>query len=163
MKSGDTVTDGLGRSWTLGQLLGRGAWGRTWSVRDAQGRELVLKVPLSKGDLPPDGPPGLLEGAAACAQEQGRFLERRSVDGALPFEAWVMTASGPGFLVARMASSLERKLEAGMGVSEALDVASALARRLDEAAKKGFCVVRTAEFRPYGCFLFTMGVIFDRR
>lgn len=31
-----------------------------------------------------------------------------------------------------------------------------------EAAKKGFCVVRTSEFRPYGCFLFTMGVIFDR-
>lgn len=32
-----------------------------------------------------------------------------------------------------------------------------------EAAKKGFAVVRTSEFRPYGCFLFTMGVIFDRR
>jgi L-fucose mutarotase len=32
-----------------------------------------------------------------------------------------------------------------------------------EAAKKGFAVVRTAEFRPYGCFLFTMGVIFDGR
>ena len=32
-----------------------------------------------------------------------------------------------------------------------------------EAAKQGFCVVRTAEFRPYGCFLFTMGVIFDNR
>ena len=32
-----------------------------------------------------------------------------------------------------------------------------------EAAKKGFCVVRTSEFRPYGCFLFTMGVIFDRK
>jgi L-fucose mutarotase len=32
-----------------------------------------------------------------------------------------------------------------------------------EAAKKGFCVVRTAEYRPYGCFLFTMGVIFDSR
>ena len=32
-----------------------------------------------------------------------------------------------------------------------------------EAAKKGFCVVRTSEFRPYGCFLFTMGVIFDKR
>jgi L-fucose mutarotase len=30
-----------------------------------------------------------------------------------------------------------------------------------DAAKKGFAVVRTAEFRPYGCFLFTMGVIFD--
>lgn len=30
------------------------------------------------------------------------------------------------------------------------------------AAKKGFAIVRTAEFRPYGCFLFTMGVIFDR-
>lgn len=32
-----------------------------------------------------------------------------------------------------------------------------------EAAKKGFAVVRTSEFRPYGCFLFTMGVIFDAR
>ena len=30
-----------------------------------------------------------------------------------------------------------------------------------EAAKKGFCVVRTSEFRSYGCFIFTMGVIFD--
>jgi L-fucose mutarotase len=30
-----------------------------------------------------------------------------------------------------------------------------------EAAKQGFAVVRTAEFRPYGCFLLTMGVIFD--
>ena len=32
-----------------------------------------------------------------------------------------------------------------------------------DAARKGFCVVRTSEFRPYGCFLFTMGVIFDKR
>lgn len=32
-----------------------------------------------------------------------------------------------------------------------------------EAAKLGFAVVRTSEFRPYGCFIFTMGVIFDAR
>jgi len=31
-----------------------------------------------------------------------------------------------------------------------------------EAASKGAAVVRTSEFRPYGCFLFKMGVIFDR-
>ncbi|HEY0792125.1 MAG TPA: RbsD/FucU domain-containing protein [Chthoniobacterales bacterium] len=31
-----------------------------------------------------------------------------------------------------------------------------------EAAGKGAAVVRTSEFRPYGCFLFKMGVIFDR-
>jgi L-fucose mutarotase len=31
------------------------------------------------------------------------------------------------------------------------------------AAMKGFAVVRTSEFRPYGCFLLTMGVIFDQR
>lgn len=30
-----------------------------------------------------------------------------------------------------------------------------------EAAKTSFAVVRTSEFRPYGCFIFTMGVIFD--
>jgi len=29
-----------------------------------------------------------------------------------------------------------------------------------EAASKGAAVVRTSEFRPYGCFLFKMGVIF---
>jgi L-fucose mutarotase len=29
------------------------------------------------------------------------------------------------------------------------------------AASKGSAVVRTSEFRPYGCFLFKMGVIFD--
>ena len=32
-----------------------------------------------------------------------------------------------------------------------------------EAAKSSFAVVRTSEFRPYGCFIFTMGVIFDTR
>jgi L-fucose mutarotase len=31
-----------------------------------------------------------------------------------------------------------------------------------EAAGKGAAVVRTSEFRPYGCFLFKMGVIVDR-
>lgn len=30
-----------------------------------------------------------------------------------------------------------------------------------EAASQGAAVVRTSEFRPYGCFLFKMGVIFD--
>ena len=32
-----------------------------------------------------------------------------------------------------------------------------------EAASKGAAVVRTSEFRPYGCFLFKMGVIVDSR
>ena len=30
-----------------------------------------------------------------------------------------------------------------------------------EAAKQAFAVVRTAESRPYGCFIFKKGVIFD--
>ena len=29
-----------------------------------------------------------------------------------------------------------------------------------ESASRGAAVVRTSEFRPYGCFLFKMGVIF---
>jgi L-fucose mutarotase len=32
-----------------------------------------------------------------------------------------------------------------------------------EAARRGFAVVRTSEFRPYGCFLLQKGVIFDDR
>jgi L-fucose mutarotase len=48
---------------------------------------------------------------------------------------------------------------------EGRDVGMEALERFDfyEAAKRGFCVVRTSEFRPYGCFLFTMGVIFDKR
>ena len=32
-----------------------------------------------------------------------------------------------------------------------------------DAARKGFAVVRTSEFRPYGCFLLQMGVIFEQQ
>jgi L-fucose mutarotase len=32
-----------------------------------------------------------------------------------------------------------------------------------DAARKGFAVVRTSEFRPYGCFLLHMGVIFEQQ
>jgi L-fucose mutarotase/ribose pyranase (RbsD/FucU family) len=32
-----------------------------------------------------------------------------------------------------------------------------------EAAKNGFAVLRTSEFRPFGCLLFTRGVVFDGR
>ena len=31
-----------------------------------------------------------------------------------------------------------------------------------EAASKGVAVVRTSQYRPYGCFLFRMSVIIDR-
>jgi L-fucose mutarotase len=58
---------------------------------------------------------------------------------------------------------MQQEVHAIAKAAEARDVGMERLERFAfyEAAKQGFCVVRTAEFRPYGCFLFTMGVIFD--
>ena len=68
MKTGDHVQDGNGRSFQVGQLLGRGLWGKCYLVRDAaDGSEWVLKVPLGEDDLPRD-PPRLAEAPRAAAK-----------------------------------------------------------------------------------------------
>ena len=52
MQTGDTVRDGRGRAFQVGQLLGRGLWGKTYSVREEpSGTEYVLKCPLSPDEL----------------------------------------------------------------------------------------------------------------
>jgi L-fucose mutarotase len=55
-----------------------------------------------------------------------------------------------------------REVEALCSAAEGRTVPTAALERFAfyEAAAKAFAVVRTSEFRPYGCFLFKKGVIF---
>ncbi len=47
MRTGDTVRDGQGNAYQVGQLLGRGLWGKTFLARRETTDQLfVLKVPL---------------------------------------------------------------------------------------------------------------------
>ena len=43
MKTGDTVRDDQGRVFQIGQILGRGLWGKTYSVREEHGPEWALR------------------------------------------------------------------------------------------------------------------------
>ncbi len=54
MQFGDVITDTQGKNWYLGECLGQGPWGASWSARDFTGREWVLRVPLRAAELPPD-------------------------------------------------------------------------------------------------------------
>ena len=75
MKTGDHVTNGRGRSFQVGQLIGRGLWGKCYLAREEpSGSEWVLKVPLGADDLPSD-PPRLAEACREIAREQARLLE----------------------------------------------------------------------------------------
>ena len=43
MNTGEVVRDGQGHSYEIGALLGRGLWGKTYSIRTEDGMEWALK------------------------------------------------------------------------------------------------------------------------
>ncbi len=87
MKTGDIIRDDRGRSFQVGQPLGRGLWGKTFAARDeADGSQVALKVSLQPVDLP--GQDEVL--VAACreiASEQARLLESTRLPGLMRLEA----------------------------------------------------------------------------
>ncbi|MEQ1507155.1 MAG: hypothetical protein ABMB14_33310, partial [Myxococcota bacterium] len=83
MSTDSRLTDSLGRPWAAAAVLGRGTWGRSRILRDAQGRESVLKEPLTDADFPVDAPlpEDLLAACRACARQQADLLQ----DAAQPY------------------------------------------------------------------------------
>jgi hypothetical protein len=130
MKPGDSVIDGQGRAYQVGQLLGRGAWASSWLLRrESDETFFVLKVPFAPGELRAEAPDlvyalsreAVLEQARVCEQAQAPFLAR--------LEDRVQLGDGrQGYLVPRYATSLERRLTEGMSVAALLDVFLAVTR-----------------------------------
>ncbi len=114
MKTGDTVRDGTGRSFQVGQLLGRGLWGKTYTAREEPGgSEWVLKVPLGPDAFPDRGD----ELARICREiglEQGRFMGQNASPVFVRAEARFTTESGiPVLVMPRMPTSLRARMAPG--------------------------------------------------
>ena len=123
MKTGDTVRDAQGRTFQVGQLLGRGLWGRTYSARDeATGSNWVLKVPHRASDLP-DHDAGLAEACVEIALEQGRLLADSGCAALPRLECRLALPDGtPALVLPRANATLEQRLSGGAHLDELLGI-----------------------------------------
>jgi hypothetical protein len=130
----DHLTDSLGRQWVLGPVLGRGSWGRSRVIRDVEGREMVLKEPLTGQDFPSDAPlpEELLEACKTCALQQIAMLEEGTQHFLPRLESTMVLPSGRVGLVVPRYATLERKLESGVPLVDLLRLVYRIALTLAE-------------------------------
>ncbi len=123
MKTGNHVQDGRGRSFQVGQLLGRGMWGKCYLVREeSNGAEWVLKVPLSEEEVSRDTP-RLAEICREVIREQGRLLEESDNEALVAVESRFVADDGsPAFLMPRYPETLERRIANGCPFQEVLNI-----------------------------------------
>ncbi len=136
IKTGETVRDGQGNSYQVGQLLGRGLWGKSYVVRRESDESLhVLKTPLAPEDFRGEIP-GAEAFFAACREavlEQARLYEQ----GQLAFlprleDRFTLPDGQPAMLLPRFPESLERRIADGLSVSALLETLLGVARHLRE-------------------------------
>ncbi|MFT5684907.1 MAG: hypothetical protein ACI8RZ_005852 [Myxococcota bacterium] len=135
MKTGDIVRDDQGRAFQIGQILGRGLWGKTYSVREEHGPEWALKVPLSQDDLPAHAS----HLASVCREilmEQARLLTDNPLPFLLPIDSQITTTDGtPGLLLPRQPLNLERRLSGGYSMDELLNLCQDLAEAVRDLGR----------------------------
>lgn len=121
MKTGASVSDSQGITWTLGQELGSGPCGRTFVARSAQGGEAALTVSHPESAFPTDG----AELAAACAAaltEQATWMRERTRSW-LPDLADSFEHEGRQVLLSpRPTATLSSRIKAGAPLAALLDV-----------------------------------------
>lgn len=136
IKTGDAVRDGQGNSYQLGQLLGRGLWGRSWVVRrESDERLYVLKTPLAPEDFRGEVP-GAEAFFAACREallEQGRLYEQARFT-FLPrlLDRFTLTDGQPALLVPRFPETLERRMVESPTIGGLVDTLLAVVKLLRE-------------------------------
>jgi serine/threonine protein kinase len=136
MKTGDHVTNGKGRTFQVGQLLGRGLWGKCYLAREeANGSEWVLKVPLGSEDLPAE-PPRLAEACREIAREQGRLLEESGNNALVELEERFVAEDGsPAMLMPRYPEIFERRMADVGTMDEVLQALTGAMNALDTLNK----------------------------
>ncbi len=126
MRTGDNVRDVYGNSYSVGQLLGSGAWARSWLVRregSADETLLVLKTPLQIEDVRAlADPEGAMAASREAVQEGARVLEHNA-GGSFPklLGRVGLPDGSPAYLVPYYASTLEQRIRDGLGVTGLLD------------------------------------------
>lgn len=141
MKTGDTVRDGQGNSYQIGQLLGRGLWGKSYVVRrEATDSTHVLKCPLGAEDFKGDvaASDAVLTASREALLEQARLYEQ----GTHPFlprlEARFTLPDGqPAIVLPKFSESLDRRIADGIAVGALLDVLLTVAKNVRLLASSG--------------------------
>jgi serine/threonine protein kinase len=142
IKTGENVRDGQGNTYQLGQLLGRGLWGKSYVVRrqpsDGHGSDEslhVLKVPLAPEDFRGEIPGGEAF-FAACREallEQGRLYEQAQHPFLPRLEARLTLPDGtPALVLPRYPESLERRMADALPIGALLETLLGVAKLLRE-------------------------------
>lgn len=138
IKTGENVRDGHGSSYQVGQLLGRGLWGKSYVVRRETDESLhVLKVPLGPEDFRGEIPGGdtffaacreaLLEQVRLYEQGQLTFLPRVE-------DRFTLPDGTPAVLLPRYPDSLERRMAEALPIGSLLDTLLGVCKHLREVA-----------------------------
>lgn len=135
MKTGDAVRDGRGKTWQIGQLLGRGTWGRAYIVKgEHPADEAVVKVPYSAADL--GGDEALATACRDILMEQVRWTSDGRLPGVVPVLDQFMLPDGrPAILMARKGQSFERRSGQSMTTEEILSIGERILERLQELSE----------------------------
>ena len=126
MRTGDTVRDGQGNGYQIGQQLGRGLWGKSFLARrESSDQVFVLKVPLGPEDARGDAaaPDSIFAASRDALMEEARLYEQ----GRLPFLPRVEARFNAGdgqtvILLPRYVDSLERRIQQGLAIGALIDV-----------------------------------------
>ncbi len=141
MRSGDTVRDGQGNAYQVGQLLGRGLWGKCFVARrEVTDQLFVLKVPLAPDDIRGEGgaPEAFFLACRDALMEEARLYEQGQVPFLPRLEARFTGPDGqPAMLLPRLAESLESRIQGGLGVGPLVDALLAVAMLVRQLAGAG--------------------------
>jgi serine/threonine protein kinase len=134
IKTGENVRDGQGNSYQLGQLLGRGLWGKSYVVRrESDESQYVLKTPLAPEDFRGEIP-GADAFFAACREallEQARLYEL----GQHPFlprieSRFTLPDGQPAIVIPRFPETLERRMAEGLPTGALIEILLGVAKHL---------------------------------
>jgi hypothetical protein len=122
MKTGQTVTDSQGVTWTVGQELGRGGVARTFVARSANGREAVLKVALTAADLFGDDADGLAKSCSQIVKDHASAMRDRKRAALPDLVGEVTTADGTAaLLMPRFPATLATRLRSATPLAALLE------------------------------------------
>ena len=131
MNTGEVIRDGQGHSYEVGPLLGRGLWGKTYSVRTEDGMEWALKVPLSPKDLP-TGHEKLAQISRKILMEMGDILSNNKIPQLMtPRLAFTTKEGVPCLLFHKNENNLERRLNQECTMREIISICVQLIEALD--------------------------------
>ncbi|MFT7520630.1 MAG: hypothetical protein ACI9MC_002780, partial [Kiritimatiellia bacterium] len=123
MKTGENVTDSQGKSWTVGQQLGRGAISKSFVARADTGEERVLQVALDSGDLFGDDADALADVCNRALADRARWMRDRHRPW-LPAcsDSFTTEAGSNALLMPRMSATLQSRLQTTCSLASVLEV-----------------------------------------